>query len=382
MSERIAPRIADFGAVWTIGEWYGYYPTIRSEEGWCNGGIPQLANVSAHMAQLWKDFAEEGLNSSFTGHIVFDFEDWHPVWNMTPLLYRNASKNLTKLRHTSIAHDPFLVEQTAMAEYQNASLLFFLASVTAVQLHMPYVATIGFYGFPDVFGYWVNASAAPLFNDGVLLPLWRVVTGFHPSLYLPYKSNVDVPYARNQLYIDQVLAENVRLRQKLSVAFAHPVWIAPYAWYRYHPGEPHGMQFLDRNDTALEFRYPFGASSAVPRIDALIIWGDGMENASIVPEIEAYFLSNRATFQGTADSSAQPSADRDGSLPAPRHRLQKDVAVPPLPSSEAGIAALRRHATSVGIVWPRPSPFSQPAGGGGWVPPPWTTCDLQMPWHA
>ena len=32
--------------------------------------------------------------------------------------------------------------------------------------------------------------------------------------------------------------------------------VLPYAWYRYHDGEPKGLQFLNTADTVLQFKHP------------------------------------------------------------------------------------------------------------------------------
>jgi len=55
--------------------YFGRLPLIEPSGKWCNGGIPQLANVSQHTGKVRTDLLSR-LNSSYTGYVVVDYESW------------------------------------------------------------------------------------------------------------------------------------------------------------------------------------------------------------------------------------------------------------------------------------------------------------------
>lgn len=55
--------------------YFGDFPEIQTSGRWCNGGIPQLANLTAHVAKVGSDFLAR-TNATFDGYVVVDYEAW------------------------------------------------------------------------------------------------------------------------------------------------------------------------------------------------------------------------------------------------------------------------------------------------------------------
>jgi len=140
------------------------------------------------------------------------------------------------------------------------------------------------------------------------------------------------------------VGESARIAAKCLKASGHHLPILPYAWYRYHPGEPHGLQvsilfflsifvynitpssllqFLDPLDMWVEFDY--GATTTT--LAGMIIWGDESKNKSVAKETESFLTKNKQFFSNS--NVTQPPATP-----------------PPPPSSSSSVsssASRRRH---------------------------------------
>lgn len=53
----------------------GLLPEIQASGRWCNGGLPQLANISMHTTKVHKDVLAR-ISPSFGGLVVVDYEAW------------------------------------------------------------------------------------------------------------------------------------------------------------------------------------------------------------------------------------------------------------------------------------------------------------------
>ena len=49
-----------------------------------NGGVPQAANLTTHLAQLRKSLPS-GIPANYTGVAAIDFENWTPIWYVAKL---------------------------------------------------------------------------------------------------------------------------------------------------------------------------------------------------------------------------------------------------------------------------------------------------------
>ena len=325
-TKAVAPNVIN-NQVFTLGTWFGAYPCIDCSNQyppmtWCNGGLPQLANLSEHGKSIIADL-DNTVPLNFTGYIVNDYESWTPLWNTTPALYKNASLNLTAARYPGIINATEL-ERIAISEYEEAAMTFLIYTIRKVKEARPNAAGYGYYGYPN-WPWWHCTDPAIVaqyqaWNDQ-MLPLWDEVTTLFPSIYLPYMSNVDEPLQGNLDYIRTHVQEAVRIK---SFFVGKPSQgeepsqkkIIPYAWHRYHDGEPHSLQLLDTLDTWVEFNYvlergvisiPSSFANGIA-VDAIIAWGDEKDPqyGGDAVATKAWFVKYRAYFAGGGSVTEPP----------------------------------------------------------------------------
>ena len=99
----------------------------------------------------------------------------------------------------------------------------------------------------------------------------------------------------------------------LAARGVKPKMVAPYAWYRYHDGEPSGLMPLDANDTLLEF----GAPELTHSVDHVIIWGWENGNQTATDEARSWFEAHADVFRGEARAAPAPALHRTATQ-APR----------------------------------------------------------------
>lgn len=115
--------------------YFGAYPLIRQRPGageggdaragdmqWCNGGIPQLANLTRHEELIAKDVEARVPDPDYDGLIVVDYESWRAVWNFTSSVYQNASVALVNAQMPGIP--PADAEAEAVLQFNAAAMGF------------------------------------------------------------------------------------------------------------------------------------------------------------------------------------------------------------------------------------------------------------------
>ena len=120
-----------------------------------NGGIPQLGNLTGHLAELAAYIAGNGSDSwgmdpTFSGNAVFDFEMWRPVfqnqWNDP--CYQNLSVTLVQSEHPDWTNETQMFEQAEL-EFESSAMAWFVESLNVGKALVPNAAW-GFYGYPLV----------------------------------------------------------------------------------------------------------------------------------------------------------------------------------------------------------------------------------------
>jgi hypothetical protein len=96
---------------WTMG----LFPSLKGWHGKAgvpvNGGVPQAANLSAHLANLRETVVQFIPDPLWTGNAVFDFEEWTNIWDLMvdggpaggwhSIYYQNYSIELERKAHPS-----------------------------------------------------------------------------------------------------------------------------------------------------------------------------------------------------------------------------------------------------------------------------------------
>ncbi|KAA0155203.1 hypothetical protein FNF27_05377 [Cafeteria roenbergensis] len=223
----------------------GMLPVIQASGRWCNGGLPQLANVTRHVAKVRRDVLAR-ISPSFGGLVVVDYEAWTGSWNSTQELYRNASIALAAVENPSLP--PSQLEGVAIRTFNKAAQAFLVATLDAVRAACP-SCRVGLYGYP-IRAYWngyCSPSGPRLRNESnSMLPVFAASDALFPSIYQFYPKE---SRARNKQYVDCNVGEAVRL----SKLFSPPKPVYAYGWPRYHTGSG---ALLDSSDTDLEFAEP------------------------------------------------------------------------------------------------------------------------------
>ena len=134
-----------------LSEYFGQMPCIgcaghyAGTGTWCNGGIPQLANKTAHVDAMEQDMKTAIPDEDFDGYIVHDWEAWEGTWGYASDEYRNASVALARSQNPGSSEAA--LEKIASAAYTKASVeLLALTAKTSKRLRPK--AKVGFYGLP------------------------------------------------------------------------------------------------------------------------------------------------------------------------------------------------------------------------------------------
>ena len=306
----------------------GLWPCYRANGSAVNGGLPQLANLSAHLAKVRADAAAALPDPAFSGYAVIDWEVWTPwlpemvVGTLPPpaarSLYFNASLRLAG------------GDVAAAAAAWNASSLALMAATLRAAREVRPRAKWGYFGLVQC-TFDVGAQACrPEFQriNDALGPLWAASDVLYPELYAtcPFARGTagsggggddgdgdgdgagaagsgDVRCAASAkvpLKIEARLAEANRVARAAAASPGAdgrrpPLGIVPFAWYDLDdgvctsstPGQPVGHCPLMRD--AADLRAEFGTAREAGA-EALVVWGSSgdVRNASLCAAMSEY----------------------------------------------------------------------------------------------
>ena len=251
----------------------GLYPDLTRG---INGGIPQRANLSAHLQKFRRDFTALVPDPQYRGWCLLDFEQFRADWNSTPDVYRAAS---IKAAHGN--------ETLGKLQYEAAAKAFMLSTIDTVKALRPGCAT-GYYGYPrnnlptaavhstsfkdycdahpfdcTFAGYGRDAQgdSQRRINDG-LRWLFDASTAIFPSIYLGILPSSRYHSVENNTEcIRQTVAEAIRLGDSRKVV--------PVTWTMYdnYPRTPQLFR-LSAEDLQTELKVPLQAGA-----NTLLLWG-------------------------------------------------------------------------------------------------------------
>lgn len=128
----------------------GMYPYLSREGEQVNGGLPQLGNLSAHLALATKQVLGM-LRPNFTGLGVIDWEEWHPLWGRNSGVkrsYRLLSKQLVKEQRPDLSRRD--TRAAARKEFEESAQRYMVETLESTVRQRPR-GLWGFYGFPVCF---------------------------------------------------------------------------------------------------------------------------------------------------------------------------------------------------------------------------------------
>lgn len=128
----------------------GKYPYLSHEGERVNGGLPQLGNLSAHLA-LATTQVSGMLRPNFTGLGVIDWEEWNPLWGRNSGAkreYRLLSKQLVKQQSPELSRRD--TRAAARREFEESAQRYMEETLQSAVRERPR-GLWGFYGFPVCF---------------------------------------------------------------------------------------------------------------------------------------------------------------------------------------------------------------------------------------
>lgn len=289
----------DTSAVIVYEHEFGLYPRIwegRAE----NGGVPQNANIDAHLDELRKDIQTAIPDPNFSGWAIIDYEGWGPVYDTAKEPYKEMSRRLARERHPD--RSPADIERLARALFQSGARAFLERTINLCKQLRPR-AKWGYYGMP-----WSHQGP-----EAKLDWLWNASDALYPTVYVmrpvadkPTKKNQisrDYHYYATWLVID--IARRVGGPDKPIIAMISP----RYSDDRDNPKTP---AMLSREDLRLSFELPLGYGA-----DGVVFW-----DAILTPEVAAQ-------YRPFITNILKPELDafRRGVASGPRRRLPTPPAV-------------------------------------------------------
>ncbi len=224
-----------------------------------NGGVPQRANLTAHLELARQQLIDYVPNPNYDGILVIDYEMIRPVWELIDEEYREYSRQLVLEQYPSMT--AIQVEAIARQQYESAAMELMLATIRMGKATRPR-AKWGFYGlYPAIF--WVHYFDHPEYrarNDG-LGPLIQESDVMTASIYQFYDSAIPENAVLNRLYIEDMVGE----ARRLATQSGNPP-VFTYVWYRYQSETGgNGMGYVSTATLRQAFFYPFslGVSGAL-----------------------------------------------------------------------------------------------------------------------
>jgi len=167
----------------------GLYPYLNSQGQAINGGIPQLGNLSLHLAKCIDDI-DKNLSNNFSGLSVIDWEPWTYTWNNMGWGERKQYQlaSIAKVKYEHPYWPESLILAQAIKEYETAAKNFFLETLKLCKKLRPN-AYWGFYLYPDCYNYdktgqSLSCPQRQILIDDQIHQLFDTSTALYPSTYL------------------------------------------------------------------------------------------------------------------------------------------------------------------------------------------------------
>jgi len=228
------------------------------------GGIPQLVNLIDFNETIQNSIQYNNISHLYDNLLVFDFEEWSPIWDTLESQYKKASiqyiQNLFPMVFPD-KNDPILYI-FAMLSWESSSMELMLSAIETCRELVPN-ALIGYYGYPNM-PYWGDAKdfKTSRKNNDKLALLWKHVDILLPSIYQFYNSTGDIGvFQKNKDYVRRKILESIRIQKKQET----DKLIYPYTWHRYHDPPNDLLKF---NEFLLEYSYVYSFED----VNGVVLW--------------------------------------------------------------------------------------------------------------
>lgn len=249
---------------------FGLYPRFYNGKPE-NGGVPQKADIPAHLARLVTDIDRFIPNRDFDGCIIIDYEGWDPLWDVSRDEYKALSRRLARERHPTRPESE--VERLARAGFESAGRTFLEETLRACKAARPR-AKWGYYGIP-----WPHHRTPTNRLDW----LWKACDVFYPDSYMVYQGVEDGaplgPGQKPRSYYKGGVQVSVGFARE--IAGAKPV--LAMIWCRYSElNKVHGEKMLEAADLRAMLLEPYLAGA-----DGAIFW-DAILKPELAQEYRRY----------------------------------------------------------------------------------------------
>lgn len=173
----------------------GLYPYYKDDGTPVNGGLPQLASLTEHLASIPNGLKKYISEPTAKGLAVFDWEEWRPLWIrnwQAKDIYREQSKKRTQEKNPGWTTEE--VAKVAQQEFEFSARKFMLDTLRTAKSLRP-DQLWGFYLFPDCYNhnylssnslknYTGHCPEVEMKRNDQLWWLWTESTALFPSVYL------------------------------------------------------------------------------------------------------------------------------------------------------------------------------------------------------
>lgn len=247
----------------------GYYPRVDDDGDEVNGGIPQRADLEAHLTKAKEDIISFIPDPNFQGLAVIDWEPWHPLWDRMSwgrfVVYQDLSIRKVSKEHPDWTHDQVVAK--AKSEYESTARGFMSFTLALAKILRP-KASWGLYLYPDCYNYnrtggdksTLSCNNKTLHYNDEIQWLFDKCTGLYPSIYLGdwYENNRNAVY-----YVANRVLEATRVDANRFPSTSIPVFPYHSITYRKESGLVH----------LYDLRNSIGVSSVLGA-SGVVIWGD------------------------------------------------------------------------------------------------------------
>ena len=237
-----------------------------------NGGVPQMANLTLHLDQVSIDLVQEIPDTTYSGLIILDFEEWRPVLssNYDALSYNILySRSLVQRKHPD--WNASSVQAAAASDFNAAALSFFIETVRTIRALRPF-AKIGYYEWPLDSGVEV---------DDLLQDLWKEVDVLAPSVY---------PRYTNMTEQANWTTEKILESQRVQKMYGRPGSVVlPYT-----RALVQNKQHLSRDQLATQVQIAAGLG-----VEGIILWGSSTDYAAGCQQGRELYPAKRTTANTT-----------------------------------------------------------------------------------
>ena len=93
------------------------------------GGIPSLVNYTDFMLTIQGNIKANNFTESYDGLIVFDMENWTPIWETLPEIYQNMTINYTLDLYPELRNNLNLLNERSKQLWNTQSIELMLEAI-------------------------------------------------------------------------------------------------------------------------------------------------------------------------------------------------------------------------------------------------------------